>query len=114
MFCNANDVATDWTEFQRVAAEVGVDLTDCNCAGLSSREECCTFLAEVLQPKLLPRGKAITYWNAVVQVLKSKFTSVQVEEVEGDQSQDEDLILHAHFASQASGVVNVHDVDAAM
>ena len=116
LFCPASSGPEGWAELKQAALEADVSITNLDCAGEMSRGDCCTLLTEMLQPRRLPHKKAVTYWKAVVQVLKSEFTDVQVEEVEGDQGQDEDahLILHAQFASQASGVVNVHDVDAAM
>ena len=118
MFCPASTHATRWPEFLQVAKEVNVVLSHAEkCTqGDASREECCVFLADMLQPRKLSRDDAIVYWNAVVNVLKSQFTHVQVEEIEGDQGQGEDNLMHLHadFASQTPGVVNVHDVDAAM
>jgi hypothetical protein len=110
-----------WLQFQRAAAEAGVDLSAHSALleGVPSRVQCIAFACDVLQPPVLPRNHAISYWTALVDVLKSRLTVVQTEDVEGDQglAEDEDsteIALHADFASQASGVVNVHDVDAAM
>ena len=107
---------------QCVAAEFYIALTEYKnlTHALGGHKACVDFLTKVFTPARMSRRDARTYWFALA-LFDNDMDSMQVARqggVEGHMDADDHSLCselsHVACASQASGVVNVHNVDTAM